>query len=212
MPDRLLALREDLLRAGLAPRHVERYLAELSDHRADIAENLHAAGLAPEAARAEAERRLGAHDALLLPMLADRRFRSPAARWPALFYLLLPLAIQAAIVLTGILALLLAAATNLRPVIADLGDILALVLLAAPIVLAWLILVAAHRRRAGLHWPLLGIAAGILLAAALRLHVAAPMPGAAGQIGLTLGLPAPLPLLVLALVSLLPLSLHRRLE
>src|SRR5690606_37042638 len=109
MPDRLLTLREDLLRAGLAPRHVERYLAELSDHRADIAENLHAAGLAPEAARAEAERRLGAHDALLLPMLADRRFRSPAARWPALFYLLLPLAIQAAIILAGILALLLAA-------------------------------------------------------------------------------------------------------
>lgn len=212
MPDRLDALREDLLRAGLAPRHVERYLAELSDHRADIAEHLHEAGLAPQAARAEAERRLGAHDTLLLPMLADRRFRSPAARWPALFYLLLPLGTQAAIVLAGIFALLLAAATDLRPVIADLGDILALVLLAAPIVLAWLALMAARRRRAGLHWPLLGIAAGIVLATSLRLHVLAPMPDAAGQIGLTLGLPAPLPLLVLALVSLLPLSLQHRSE
>jgi len=49
------------------------------------------------------------------------------AMWAAvLASMLLPLGTQAAIVLAGIFALLLAAATDLRPVIADLGDILAL--------------------------------------------------------------------------------------
>ena len=45
MRDRLLDLRENLLRGGLSPRHVERYLRELSEHRADIAEHLRDNGL-----------------------------------------------------------------------------------------------------------------------------------------------------------------------
>lgn len=210
MPDPLHDLAPALLRAGLSPRHVRRYIGELADHRDDLVDHLLSEGLSPEAARREAERRLGSFDALLLPMLADRRFRSPAARFPALFYLILPLALQAGLVVGGILALLLAAQTGLRPLIADLGSGLGLLLLATPVVIAWATLAAARRRHAPRLWPLLGAFAGAALAAAAQVSVISPAPGAAGQIGLTLALPALLPLLTLALLCLLPLSLQHR--
>tara|TARA_R110002124_G_scaffold1797_12_gene11456 strand:+ start:395 stop:1030 length:636 start_codon:yes stop_codon:yes gene_type:complete len=209
MRDRLQDLRESLLRAGLAPRHVERYLRELAEHRDDIAAHLIQTGLTPSAAQRQAALRLGDHDTLLMPMLVDRRIYSRAARWPALCYLVLPLATQAAVVLAGVLALVVATATGLRPAIADLGRGTALLLLAAPIGIAWLTLFAACRRRAALRWPLLGAVAGAGLAAALQLVVIAPGP-ATGRIELSLGLPSPLPLLVLTLASLLPLVLRRR--
>lgn len=212
MPDRFADLRESLLRAGLSPARVRRYLRELTDHRDDLYDHLLAQGLPAETARSEAETRLGSTDALLLPMLADRRFRSRAARWPALFYLVLPLVLQAALVLIGTIALLHAAGTGLRPAIADLGSGLSLALLAAPVLIAWLTLLAARRRRAALRWPILGALGGAAFAAALQLGVTLPTPGATGQIGITIGLPSLVPLLVLALLSLLPLSLQPRPE
>src|ERR1700730_5057535 len=55
-------LRERLLRAGVAPRHVRRYLAELADHLADLRAEEERAG-ALDAERA-ALARLGGIDAL----------------------------------------------------------------------------------------------------------------------------------------------------
>lgn len=212
MHDLVQDLRENLLRAGLSPRHVERYLRELCEHRDDIAEHLLETGLAPDAARQQAEHRLGDRNALLLPMLADHRFRSHAARWPALFYFVLPLALQAGLVTAGVLILLLAASSDLRPAIADLGSGAAVLLLASPVLIAWLTLLAARRRRASLRWPVVGAISGATLAAALELGVILPEPDTAGQIGLTLTAPSLLPLLVLLLLSLLPLSLQSRPE
>lgn len=208
MPDRLADLHEQLLRAGIAPAHAGRYLRELADHRQDLAEHLETAGLSPRAAQSEAERRLGNVDTLLLPMLADRRFRSRAARWPALFYLALPLAMQAALALVGVMLLIFADTTPLRPGMADLGDGLGLVWLIAPVLIAWLTLLAAYRRRAALFWPILGAIAGAMLASMLQLSVSLPSPEAGGQIGVTIGLPGLLPLAVLVALSLLPLSLR----
>jgi len=212
MRDLVHSLREDLLRAGLSPRHVERYLRELSEHRDDIADHLQKSGLSADVARSQADQRLGDIDALLLPMLTDRRFQSPAARWPALFYLVAPLGVQALLILAGILCLVLAATTGMRPAIAQLGDGLAMLLLAAPIVITWLTLFLARRRRASLRWPLLGAIAGATLAAGLDLVVMSPAASGAGQIGLTVGPPSLLALLVLVLLSLLPLPLHRHPE
>lgn len=212
MRDLLHDLRENLLRAGLSPRHVERYLRELSDHRDDIAEHLQKTGLSPDAAQVQAEHRLGGRDALLLPMLANQRFRSRAARWPALFYLVVPLALQAMLVIIAVLALLLAAATNLRPAIAELGSGMALLLLASPVLIAWLTFLAARRRRASPRWPVLGAFIGAALASALQLGVTLPASDTPGQIGLTLGIPPLLPLLALVLLSLVPLTLQPRPE
>ena len=212
MRDRLLDLRESLLRGGLSPRHVERYLRELSEHREDIAEHLRESGLSAAEAYRRADDRLGGSDAILLPMLADSRFRSRAARWPAAFYVALPLLVQVALVLAGVLALLWAAGTGLRPALADLGTGVALLLLASPVVIAWLSFLAAQRRRASLRWPLAGALAGSFLAATLQVGITPPTAGIAGQIGLTLGSPPLLLLLALSLVSLLPLFLQPRPE
>lgn len=208
MRDLLQDLRDDLLRAGLSPRHVERYLQELSEHRADIAEHLSKIGVSPETALRQAEQRLGDREALLLPMLADRRFLSRAVRWPAIFYIVLPLAVQVALIAGGVIMLSFAASTGLRPAIADLGGGMAVLLLTAPVLIAWLTLFASRRRRMSVRWPVLGALAGAAFAAALQLEVVVPTPGAAGQIGLALSAPSPLPLLVLGLLSLLPLSLQ----
>ncbi len=208
MRDLLQELRDDLLRAGLSPRHIERYLQELSEHRVDIADFLVTTGLTPDAARRQAEQRLGDREALLLPMLADRRFRSHAARWPALFYIFLPLALQVALVAGGILMLAFAASTGLRPALADLCSGVAVLLLFAPVLIAWLTLLASHRRRMSVRWPVLGAFAGAALAAALQLEIVLPAPGPAGQIAHTLSTPSHFPMAVLAVLSLLPLSLQ----
>lgn len=212
MRDRLLDLRENLLRGGLSPRHVERYLRELSEHRADIAEHLRDNGLSAAEAYRQADDRLGSDGAILLPMLANSRFRSRAARWPAMFYVGLPLLAQVALVLAGTLALLCAAGTDLRPIIADLGTGVALLLLASPVVIAWLSFLAARRRRASFRWPLVGALAGCLLAATLQIGITPPTSDMAGEIGLAVGSPPLLMLLALSLVSLLPLFLQPRLE
>ena len=212
MADRHHALRETLLRAGLSPRHIERYLRELREHRDDIAEHLQVTGLSANAARRQAEHHLGDRNALLLPMLADRRFRSLAARWPVVFYLAFPLVLQAGFVTAGVFVLLMAAGTGLRPAMGDLGNVMALLLLANPVIVAWLTLLAARRRRAALTWPILGACVGAALAAALQLGVTLPSPETTGRIGLTLAAPSLLQLTVLVLLSLLPLSLQPRTE
>lgn len=209
MPDPFADLREDLLRAGISPRRVNRYTRELSEHRIDLIEHLEAEGRTHQEAELEAARRLGNHEALLLPMLADRRFRSLAARWPALVYLGFPLASQAALALLSAAVLILATDTPLRPIMADLGSGIALLWLVASVILSWLAILSAHRRRAAMHWPVLAALAVSTLAAATNISVTPPTAELSGEIAFALMHPAPLPLLTLAALSLLPLLLQR---
>src|SRR5215467_11648168 len=82
MQEPFLELRERLLHAGVAPRHVRRYVKELREHLADLtAEEAHAGS-----ARAEAEMRamarLGSVDDLAQAMIDQRQFRSWCTRAP----------------------------------------------------------------------------------------------------------------------------------
>jgi len=207
MSDPLPELSERLLRQGLSPARVRRYVRELRDHRDDLAEHLEAGGLSPAAARAEAQRRLGDAQALALPMLTHRGFRSRVSRFPALFYLGLPLSAQLGFALAGILALALLAGTPLRPLLADLGTLTALSWLGAPVLSGWALLAMSRRRRGGRFWPLLGGSAGVLLATALQLEVAMPGAAESGEIAVALAVPAPLPAALLLALTLLPMSL-----
>ncbi len=209
MPEHFAALREDLLRAGISPRRVTRYIRELSDHRADLIEHLENQGRSPTEAELEATRRLGNHDTLLLPMLADSRFRSLAARWPALVYLGFPLASQIALVLLSAAFLILAAATPLRPALIDLGSGVAQLWLIGSVILSWLAILAAHRRRAAMRWPVLAALAVSALAAATSLTVTMPVAEIPGEVSLAIVPPTPLPLITLAALSLLPLLIRR---
>ncbi|HEX5233926.1 MAG TPA: hypothetical protein VFW25_01205 [Silvibacterium sp.] len=75
-------LRERLLRAGVAPRHVARYLRELSDHLADLIAEEERGGRSRADAESAAMRRLGAMEDLCRAMTEQRRLRSWSARAP----------------------------------------------------------------------------------------------------------------------------------
>jgi hypothetical protein len=76
------ALREKLLRAGIAPRHVRCYLGELRQHFDDLVRAETGNGLQGEAAFAAARARLGSDNDLAAAMLAQPELRSISARFP----------------------------------------------------------------------------------------------------------------------------------
>ena len=82
MPEPFESLRETLLRAGLAPAHVRRYLRELSEHFSDLVCEALETGLGLTEARTAARARLGVDEALAGAMLAERSLRSWTGRAP----------------------------------------------------------------------------------------------------------------------------------
>lgn len=92
----LRELRERLLRAGVAPRHVRRYLTELREHWADLAAEEERAGRSPKDAEAAALARLGTMDELADAMIGQRKFQSWSARAPWAIFGLAPLVMLAA--------------------------------------------------------------------------------------------------------------------
>ena len=97
MPQPFPELRERLLRAGIAPRHVRRYLAELSDHLADLTAEEQRRSLPPAEARSTALHRLGTPDTLADAMIAQPRLHSLSARAPWAVFTLTPLLLLAAL-------------------------------------------------------------------------------------------------------------------
>ena len=75
-------LRERLLRAGVAPRHVRRYLTELREHWADLTAEEERAGRNPAEAATLALTRLGRVDELARTMIERPELRSWTAQAP----------------------------------------------------------------------------------------------------------------------------------
>jgi hypothetical protein len=84
------ALRERLLRAGIAPRHVRRYLRELTEHLADLTAEQRAAGYDEDNAAIRARALLGDDAELAAAMEEQPGFRSLVARFPWAVFLLAP--------------------------------------------------------------------------------------------------------------------------
>ena len=89
-------LRERLLRAGVAPRHVRRYLTELADHLADLRAEEERAGRSRADAESAALIRLGGMDDLARAMIEERQFQSWCIRAPWATFGLAPLLLLAA--------------------------------------------------------------------------------------------------------------------
>jgi hypothetical protein len=89
------SVREQLLRAGIAPRHVRRYIIELRDHLADLTARESAAGFDSGAAAERARAVLGT-DAQLVQSMIARTPRSLAARAPWAVFTLLPVVVLVA--------------------------------------------------------------------------------------------------------------------
>jgi len=84
-------LRERLLRACIAPRHVRRYLTELADHLADLTAEEERAGRSRADAESAALARLGGMDDLAKAMIGHRQFQSWCVRAPWAMFGLAPL-------------------------------------------------------------------------------------------------------------------------
>jgi hypothetical protein len=161
-------LRETLLKGGVAPRHVRRYLTELSEHLDDLTAQQREAGYDGEDAALRARARLGDDDGLAQAMLEQPGMRSWPARLPWLAFVALP---PVATLLLG--TLLYAAvyfigngAAKIYAVVPVPQNLLvgfsvaamtAISVLAVPVA-ATLLALLADRQRLKPLWPLLGIA------------------------------------------------------
>ena len=172
-------LRERLLRAGIAPRHVRRYLAELTDHLADLTTEEQARGLSPAAAHAAALARLGTPDTLTQAALTQPNARSLTARAPWAVFSLTPLALLAALWLFSLCLLRLGWQIFLPQATTPFGhgpvpffdpqniyfQLNRSLYLGAPILVGWSMLLIATRQRLNALWPILSLAILAILAA-----------------------------------------------
>jgi len=84
-------LRRELLRSGIAPRHVRRTIDELQDHHEDLVEQELADGASRADALASAGDRLGQVSDIALAVQAQPELRSWAFRFPRIAALVYPI-------------------------------------------------------------------------------------------------------------------------
>jgi hypothetical protein len=97
-------VREQLLRAGIPPRHAARYVAELRDHLDDLVAQQRAANVEAGQAEVRARELLGSDEQLARVMIESAP-RSLAARAPAVVFALFPtLLVVVGTILTGLAA------------------------------------------------------------------------------------------------------------
>jgi hypothetical protein len=101
--ERFDKLRERLLRAGIAPRHVRRYVGELRDHFDDLVREGAETGLTRNEAEEAARQRIGTEDGLAAVMLTRPELRSVTARFPWVAFGVGPVLMLAVFVATALL-------------------------------------------------------------------------------------------------------------
>lgn len=198
-------IRERLLRAGIAPRHVRRYLRELEDHFADLIAEEVRVGRSPEHAKTAALMRLGSIEELAGAMLEKRQFQAWSAKAPWATFGIVPIVLLAGayflacfILWSGWKMFLPGAATpfggqeassifELQNLYFQTGR---MIYFGAPLFVGWTISFLAVRQRFRVVWP----AAGLVLVASFgclsRVHVIRPAASVAGghvSMGLGLG-------------------------
>jgi hypothetical protein len=190
-------LRERLLRAGIAPRHVRRYLAELADHLADLRAEEERAGRSGADAQSAALIRLGEIDDLATAMIKRRQLQSWCVRaaW-AVFSLAPPFLLVAAyfipilILWSGWHAFLPDADTpfasgrvhGLANLYFQLGKFL---YFGAPILVGWGIELIAIRQRAKVAWLTMGLVLIAWMGATVQIQASRKaVPGGFGHISL----------------------------
>jgi hypothetical protein len=189
-------LRERLLRAGVAPRHVRRYLTELDDHLADLRAEEEPSSRSRADAESAALIRLGSIDDLTRAMIEQRHFQSWCVRAPWAIFGLAPLLLLAGawcvalfILWSGWNLFLPGAATpfirlnGLREVF--YFGIGRLIFLGAPILVGWGIGLIAARQRLSAVWPAAALILVAWIGGTAKVHVSPPSVAAgAGHISM----------------------------
>ena len=188
MAKRFHELRERLLRAGVAPRHVRRYLTELGDHLADLKAEEERAGRHGEAAESAALARLGGVDELSRAMIEQRQLQSWSARAPWAVFGLGPLLVLAGVWSVALFFLWLGWQHFLpgadtpfgrRPGIHHLLESANVyfqldraLFFGGPILVGWAMALAAGRQRVKVVWPAAGLFLVALLGSTAQVHAA----------------------------------------
>jgi len=192
-------LRERLLRAGVAPRHVRRYLAELADHLADLRAEEERAGRGKADAESAALVRLGGTDDLSKAMIGQRQLRSWSARAPWATFGLAPLCLLAgaylvacSILWSGWRIFLPGADTpfvQLDGLAIFYFGVGRLLYFCAPILIGWGIGLIAARQRFKAAWPAVGVVLIAMVGGTAQVHAIRPaVPGGAGHISMDFSL------------------------
>ena len=177
-------LRERLLEAGVAPRHVRRYLRELADHLSDLKAEEERSGQSRIDAESAALRRLGSINDLASAMIERREFQSWAVRAPWAMFGLAPIGLLA--VAWSVALLILWTGWNIflpqadSPFASNSGPIYGienayfqagrLIYFGAPIFVGWVIGMIAARQRLKALWPVVGVAFVALIASTAQVR------------------------------------------
>jgi hypothetical protein len=184
-------LRDRLLTAGVSPRHVRRYMAELSDHIADLeAEAMQAGHPMPHETALE---RLGRPDDLAQAMIGRPELRGWTARAPWAVFLFGPALLLALIDALSIAVMMLIVKTaGPQPGEAAPGWLVSVAavvnlihIYAVPLLLGWIVALLSTRQRMQPLWPVIGLVAIGCIAGLNYLHIEVPLaPGQHGEISL----------------------------
>ena len=191
-------LRERLLRAGIAPRHARRYIAELADHLADLTEEEERAGRGRANAESSALIRLGGIDELSRAMVEQRQFQSLCARAPWAMFGLVPLVLLAGAYFVSCLILwsgwrIFLPGTDTPFVRVDGFAILYFgigrsLYHYAPILIGWGIGLVAARQRLTAVWPTVSLVLLALAGGMAQVHASRPaVPGGIGSVSMGFG-------------------------
>lgn len=223
----LRELRERLLRAGVAPRHVRRYLAELNEHLSDLVAEEERAGRSRTEAESSALARLGASDQLAAAMIGKPEFQAWSARAPWVAFGVAPLCVLAAAYLVvcvylwcGWQLFLPGADTpfgghvpgpiyGFENVYFQAGKFF---YLGAPLLAGWAMMAVAARQRLRIVWPMIGLILVAWMGATARITASRTLvPRALGHIRMDFFVPGAdavasslLSALVLLLLAALP--------
>jgi len=186
-----------LLRAGVAPRFVNRTIFELDRHFQDLVAQLRSQGLSLEQGEAEASVRLGSDETILASVLARPELRSWARQWPWMAFAILPVSafvigqvlvlfvvvwpVKFAAQLSGNAAGTLAVLQSLGTAFVDSA------LWAVPAAAAAMCAVQAFKRRTPMLWPVIGVVVIGLLGALTNASFILPPGGGQASLGAGIG-------------------------
>jgi hypothetical protein len=196
-------LKERLLEAGVAPRHVRRYLRELHEHLADLTAEQEHTGLNRSEAESAALLRLGSIEHLATAMIGQRQFQAWSARLPWAAFALAPVVVLAATWFVALFALWLGwqiwlpgadtpfgvAHGAVQRHITDPANLYfqfdRLLYFGAPILVGWGVALIAARQRLKTIWPYVGFVLIGLLGATAQVYASrTAVPHALGHIAL----------------------------
>jgi len=191
-------LRERLLRAGVVPQHVRRYLAELSDHLADLTAEEEHAGRGRKEAEAVALVRVGRLDELAGAMIERPELQSWSRRAPWTVFGLGP--ILSLGILYFVACLILWSGWRIflpgseKPFVRLDGfavlyfGVGRLLYYSAPILIGWGFAVVAARQRLRVMWPILSMVLLAWIGCVTRVRTIGPVvPGDVGGVSMGFG-------------------------